>query len=304
MNTTTQTPASNDLRHQIVTKDAEGNTMYINIRLNDECKNGHQDFAITADIYEKGKPKIDKYYIMGGCCHDEILEVRPDLGIFVDLHLSDYKGIPMHAIANGFYHLREGLDNTKPDSSNFKVEFCNYYRITPEQFDVLNTSENQIQYATKLIALGILEQWEKQANEAIKLLEEMTASKFVVDSKRTQLDAPTPEQIAEEKTRVENGYYLPEAKEQRRREAENLELTKLLEEEAKKITAIREEYAVLVQVLRIGGKQALDNCIYYTHSKTLSFNWKGYDKISNELFNKIQTEIKLPEGVTIENKNK
>lgn len=66
MNTTTQLPASNDLRHTIDTKDKDGNSMRIKIRLNDECKNGHQDFAITADVWEKGKPKTDRYCIMGG----------------------------------------------------------------------------------------------------------------------------------------------------------------------------------------------------------------------------------------------
>lgn len=303
MNTTTQ-KRSNDLRHTINTTDKDGNTMHIHIRLNDECKNGHQDFAITAEIWEKGKPKIDNYHIMSGCCHDEILAVRTDLKTFVDLHLCDYKGIPMHAIANGFYHLREGFNEVKPGNKEFKTKFCEYYRVTPEQFDVLNTAENKIQYATKAVTLGVLEQWEKQANEAIKLLEEMTGIKFLVDSKRTQWDAPTPEQIAEEKVKQESGYYTHEAKEQRRKETEANEMLTLLEEERIKIEAIRVEYAILGQVLQLGGKKALKNCIYYTHNKTLAFNWKGYDRISDELITKIIAEIKLPQGVTIENKNK
>lgn len=304
MNTTTQTPASNDLRHQIVTKDAEGNTMYINIRLNDECNNGHQDFAITADVYQKGKPKSDRYHIMGGCCHDEILKVHPELKIFVDLHLCDYKGIPMHAIANGFYHLCVGFNKVAPGDELFKIKFCEYYRVTPEQFDVLNTSENKIQYATKLIALNVLDQWSDQANTAIELLQEMTGKRFIVDSKKTQFDAPTPEQIAEEKQKQDSGYYTTESNEQRKKDAESKLLADLEAKQMTEIMAINDEYAIKKQVLVIGGKQALDNCIYYTHTKQLAFNWKSYDKISDELINKIVSEIKLPDGVTIENKNK
>lgn len=304
MNTTTQLPASNDLRYTIETKDKDGNTMLIKISLNDECKNGHQDFSITADIWQKEKPKIDRYWIMGGCCHDEILATNPHLKIFVDLHLCDYKGIPMYAIENGLYHLKEGFNNTKPESENFKTEFCEYYRVTPDQFDSLKTSENKVQYATKLIALGVLKQWETQANEAISILEEMTGTKFLVDSKKTQFNAPTPDQIKEEELKQASGYYSQEAKEIRNNGVIENQKMVLKNEFDKKINALVEEHNIKLQVLVIGGKSALDNCIYYNHTKQLAFNWQGYDNISEELINKIKSEIKLGEGVTIENKNK
>lgn len=304
MNTTTQQPTSNDLRHSILANDSQGNPMYIKIRLNDECNNGHQDFAITADIYQNGKPKIDKYFIAVGCCHEEILKARPDLKIFVDLHLCDYKGIPMYATANCFYFLRNGFNNVKPDNEVFKTEFCEYYRITPEQFDILNTSENEIQLSIHIIELGILDQWETQANKAISILEEMTGKKFLVDSKRTQFNAPTEEQFLAEKQKQSSGYYSPEAKEQRNKERQSAIHLELLEKRDKKINEIKTEYEVKEQILHIGGKSALDNCIYYNHTKTVAFNWKGYDDISDNLIAKIKSEIKLPAGVSFENKSK
>lgn len=235
MNNITQQPATNDLRHTISTKDADGNPMTIKIRLNDECKNGHQDFAITGDIYQKGKPRIDKYFISVGCIHDEILKSAPELQLFVSLHLCDYKGIPMHAI---------------------------------------------------------------------RTLEEMTGKKFIVDSKRTQYNAPTREQIEEEKQKQASGYYTPEAKEQRANE-EILKIEAKIDAEwENKVNEISIEYSLKKRVLHIGGKEALNNCIYHNHTKTLAFNWKGYDRISIELFNKIANEIILPEGVTIKNDNK
>lgn len=304
MNTTTQLPVSNDLCHTIHTKTLSGDDMYIKIRLNDECKNGHQDFAITADVYQKGKPKIDKYHIMGGCCHDEILATQPDLNIFVALHLCDYKGIPMYAIENGFYHLREGLGDIKPDNPKFKSAFIRYYRMTEPQFDTLNTSENKIQYATKLIALGVLKQWETQANEAISRLEEMTGKKFLVDSKKTQFNAPTPDEIKEEEQKQASGYYNHDRKEQRRNEKIHQLHAKIDKEWNEKINDISLEFSIKKRVLDIGGEAALNNCIYYNHSKTLAFNWKNYENISKELIDKIKAEIILPEGVTIEDKTK
>src|ERR1035437_2600790 len=85
-------------------KNTDYRRMNIEIRLDDECKNGHDDFAITASIWSKNNKYSEED--MGGCCHAEILSVRPDLKIFVDLHLNSSKGVPMYAIENGFYHLK------------------------------------------------------------------------------------------------------------------------------------------------------------------------------------------------------
>jgi len=185
--------------------------------------------------------------------------------------------------------MKNGFNNTKPEDKNFKDEFCTYYRITPEQFNELSQAENKTQYALRLQNMDILSQWEK--------FEKMTDKKFIIDSKKTQFDGITLEEIQQENERMKNGYYTPEAKEQRNKQAQAKENDKLLAERDKKIK--EEEYKVKMQVLFIGGKSALDNCIYYNHSKELCFNWRSYDMISNELINKISAEIKLPEGVKI-----
>jgi hypothetical protein len=304
METTTQPIETNDLRHSILAHDSEGNPIYIKIELNDDCKNGHQDFSITGDIYEKGKPKTDRYLIGGGCIYEEILKAKPELKIFVDLHLCDYKGIPMHAVANGFYHLRTGFNNTKIEDSGFKAEYCEYYRISPVQFDSLNKSENELQYALSLQNLGILAQWEKQAKEAIAILEEMTGQKFKIDSKRTQFVAPTADQLKEEEEKQDSGYYTAEAIEQRKSDKKQAVLQSLIDDRDKEIKKANTEFEVKAQVLEIGGKAALDNCIYYHHSNTLGFNWKGYGEISDTLVSELMAKVKLPEGGQFENKKK
>ena len=288
MNTTTQatTEQSNSLIHTIDTNNNEIN-MRIKIRLNDECKNGHQDFSITATYWEVGKVRNDRNMIGGGCCHDKILKHRPDLQIFVNLHLCDFTGCPMYAVENGFYHLTNGFNNTKPNEANFKAEFCSYYRITAEQFDILAQSENKLRYAINLQKLGILLQWMDEARQAILLLEQWTGKKFLIDSVKTQYTAPTAEQIADEQTKENAGYYLPskiqERKDKAIQDAKNAEYSKLIAERDKEIGKANREYEVKKAVL--DGGLSLDNFIYYTHTNEGCFNWKNYgEKVTEQQF--------------------
>jgi methionyl-tRNA synthetase len=94
-----------------------GEQWVIKIRLDDECKNGHQDFSITGTCWEAEKPRTDKYMILGGACGDEISVLFPEYEIFNRLHLCDYKGIPMHCSANGYYHLNKGFHSKSTGES-------------------------------------------------------------------------------------------------------------------------------------------------------------------------------------------
>ena len=276
---TTTIEQSNSLIHTIDINNGKVN-MSIKIRLNDKCKNGHQDFSITATYFEIGKPRTEKNMIGGGCCHDEILKYRPDLQIFVNLHLCDFTGCPMYAVENGFYHLTNGFNDTKPNDHNFKTEFCAYYRITAEQFDILAQSENKLRYAINLQKLGILIQWMEEAKHAILLLEQWTGKKFLIDSVKTQYTSPTAEQIADEQTKENEGYYLPskiqERKEKALQDAKNAEYSKLIAERDKEIAKANREYEVKKAVL--DGGLSLDNFIYYSHSNEGCFNWLNYGK--------------------------
>lgn len=305
MNTATQ-EQSNNLRHTIDVNNHTAN-IQIKIRLNDECKNGHQDFSITATIWETGKKRTDRNMISGGCCHDDILEIRPDLKPFVNLHLADYTGCPMYAVENGFYHLKHGFNNTKTTDANFKSEFCEYYRINPAQFDELSTSENQQRYALKLVKLGVLEQWKKEADAAILQMEQWTGKKFLVDSKRTQFNGLTSEQIAEEEAKEKAGYYTTENIQQRETEKREEERRKryaeIEAERDKDILKAQIEYNAKKAVLDAG--LSLENFIFYNHTKKGSFNWKNYGKrtTEEEFQNFVNSEYSNIEGITWEFKN-
>ena len=72
-------------------------TITAEVRYDDECHNGHNTFAITADIRERGRE------YMGGCCHDEVAKHFPELAPFIKWHLMNSDG-PMYYLANTLYH--------------------------------------------------------------------------------------------------------------------------------------------------------------------------------------------------------
>lgn len=290
-----------------VTKHTLKETFIIKISLADECKNGHQDFSITGSIYEKGKALTDRNMISGGAIGDEIAKAFPELAIFNRLHLCDSDGIPMYAVENGFYHLKNGF-NSKSTGDMFKSEFCDYYRLTPEQFDIVSKSENKIEYALLLQDLGILAQWKEEAKQAIEQLEKLTGDEFVCDSKKSQYNAPEIAQIEDFRHKKASGYFSDELKQQRAIETKENEQQKkindLKETAQKDINAINTELNIKLYVLSCG--LSIDNMIYYKHNNTLAFNWKNYgDTISESEYNYFVENIdyaKLPEGIKLINK--
>ena len=285
------------------TKTVGGKSITVKIRLNDNCKNGHQEFAITGDIYQANKPKIDKYHISCGCIHDDIAKHFPNFKQFIKLHLCDYLGNPMYATANGFYHLTNGFNNTKPSDQNFKNKFCDYYRVTPEQFEALKTTKNKIQYALKLIELKVPEQWKAEANKAIKELERLTDTEFIVDSKRDQFGMPSEEEIKEELERQASGYYTETAIKQRENEKINKRIEEIKKERDKKISDANICADAEIHVLKHGGEKALNNMLFHDHSKTFYFNWKSFEpQLTDQEIEDITNNMQLPEGVKIENK--
>lgn len=63
------------------------------MRLDDECRNGHETFSITADFYERGILQSC------GCLHEDIVARFPELAHLIKWHLCSIDG-PMHYVAN------------------------------------------------------------------------------------------------------------------------------------------------------------------------------------------------------------
>jgi len=252
-----------------------GKVYYITIRLNDECKNGHQDFHISADVYESGKPKTDRYWLGSGTGFVRDLNL-PEFQIFLDLDNCDYLGNPMYATVNGYYYLKSGLPNCPANSEAFPAVFCSYYRLPLECWDTLKNACSEVHYALLLIDLKVPALWKSQADIAIKKLEGLTGNTFVVDSVRNQFGMPSDDKILLEKEKIASGYYDLSAKNARRESENNAFIDKLKTEYKSKVEAVNLELEIKLELFRLGGKRLLDSALWYTHSQTLGFNWRGY----------------------------
>ena len=85
------------------------------VRHDDSCGNGHNSFAITADLYDRtdalrGEPSTVHaatgkrlWCGAGGCLHDEVAAHIPELAPFIKWHLCSTDE-PMHYVANTIYH--------------------------------------------------------------------------------------------------------------------------------------------------------------------------------------------------------
>jgi hypothetical protein len=238
-----------------------------------------------------------------GCIHEDIIKHFPEFEIFVKLHLSDCTGVPLYAIENGFYHLKSGFSKTKPEDPTFKADFCDYYRITPEQYEVIKLSQNKLQYALNLQNLGILKQWNDEAQKAIEILEGLTGKEFLNDSIKSQFNAPKPEEIKEEEEKQKTGYYSEGAISERENNKILQKIEEMKQDAQKDINKINVNLDIKIQLLKIGGEKFIDNCIYYDHTKELCFNWRTYGtKLSESEIEKIKSSIVLPEGSTFKTK--
>lgn len=253
-----------------------GNTkITVKIRLNDECKNGHQDFAITAEGWNKRENSrwVESF---GGACHDEILKYFPEFEIFIKLHLCTYKGVPLYAAENGFYHIKKQKMDT--------LEFCEYYRITSNQYDILEKSENILEYSILLKKIGVLEQWSQEAKKGIILLEQLTGETFLVDSKKDCLPIIDEQELKTFNERNESGYYSEQNKEKRAKEKKAIdkqnEIDKVEKEADEAIKKITKERDIKLYILSQG--LPIDNFIFYNHTNKGVFNWLDYEKKINE----------------------
>lgn len=73
----------------------KGAYMMVEIRYDDECGNGHNTFAITADVRIPGRREY-------GCMHEEIAKYFPELAKYIKWHLVSSDG-PMHYVGSVLY---------------------------------------------------------------------------------------------------------------------------------------------------------------------------------------------------------
>ena len=266
---------TNSIKHVIDVNNKKHNYK-INIRLNDECRNGHEDFSITATFWKLNKTRRDVNMYMGGCCHEEILKFRPDLKIFVDLYLNDFRGYPMYYIENGFYHLK----NMPKD------KFIEYAKVDEEGYKLLKKASDEDEYGYLL--LNKLENhkiWEGLAKEGIAKLQELTGKKF--ESKGTRLY-----NLDKYKTlNFPEDWFDDERVEKRRKESLlykiNEKVSAMEKEHKRKMEEMQNEFSIKKSLMQLGFLD-LFNTRHYLDKREFHINVK---------------KIVLSTGYKIENSN-
>lgn len=71
--------------------------IFVNLKFDDDCHNGHEDFSITGEIMDQHGECVS-----GGCIHDEIAEHFPKFRNLFQWHLVSTDG-PMHYLANAVF---------------------------------------------------------------------------------------------------------------------------------------------------------------------------------------------------------
>lgn len=287
---------------KVYTQDGETYKINVEIRLNDECKNHICDFAITCDGYIKAR-NGRWVYDFGGCCHDEILKHFPQFQIFVNLHCCNHYGQPSYPVSNGMYFLRE---KDLPAAMS-------YLRITEAEAKKLKDialTDDKLYFTHSLYKLGIIDRWQKEADQAREELETLCGQKwenpYSKEEERFTLNPPTGEELTQLNEKIKAGYYTKEAIQARAEAKAKADREKarreIIERYDKDIRKAETNKNIMLAVFDFGINT--DNVIYYEHSNKLSFNWKGYgQKISQETFIDFCNNVdktKLPEGITFE----
>lgn len=269
----------------------------VKIRLNDECRNGHADFAITGTVYEKNQYGHWRWS-QAGCCHEAIQRFFPKYKPFIDLHLCDAIGAPMYAVGNGFYHLRESS----------KEVVMSYLRITASEYDHIKTYACDELYLKYLLYdHGIVERWRSEARQAITQLEALCGQTFKDESVRYQVDPLSDDERTLIESRIAEGYYTKAAIAKRKLEAARMARRKEIERLQRRAQyakrKIDQELQVKLYLFRLGAP--LESFIYYDHRNEVEFNWTRRiyerERMSEEQYNALMAKIdrtKLPEGIT------
>lgn len=310
---------TNTLRHSITVIKGDEKTV-IKIRLDDECRNGHEDFSLTCNIYEKSR--TDGWRdVGGGCAHEHILKLRPDLAPFAALHLCDFNGLPMHCAANALYwfagidpakttqkyHGGSGSGAKSPDEC--RRIFAEHIHATPEQVAEIIRREprTELELRAVLEDMGFLAQWKAEADAAIATLEQWTGQKFAPANPAHRWKAVTAEECAEIEQRKASGYYEPAQVAARDAAAAAAERAKKIEEIDADLAASVEKASRCASVARYMASRyypRLQNFIYYDHTNTIAFNWSTTEKlVSREEFDAFAAELDasaLPAGIKTE----
>lgn len=113
-------------------EDGQEYEITVTARYDDKCNNGHNTFALTAEIWAtKNKRRTRRDCESCGCLHEDIAKHFPELAPFIKWHLVS-SDIPMHYATNTLYHfsdkdhngLRKGEKKQLREGGKREIEFA------------------------------------------------------------------------------------------------------------------------------------------------------------------------------------
>ena len=209
-----------------------GGQIFATVRFDDNCGNGHQSFAITADIYtQESRRKND--CTAGGCLHEEIAQVFPELAPLIKWHLTSTDG-PLHYVENVLHFAgdrdcwsrRAGEPSSWDDVIYFgdspvhhkiKASFANFLRerIGTGDFQVIAIAADNkpggYQFAPKFTLAGYGEKWHECPFDDKKTAEEWAAALNVGKVRFERIPTAYSTGKARELDKARNAAIWPEA---------------------------------------------------------------------------------------------
>lgn len=99
-------------------------TIIVKVRFDDDCKNGHNTFSITGEIWNPTRPSDCESC---GCIHDEITKHFPELAHLIKWHMVSTDG-PMHYLSAAYlagdrdhWGLRKGEAHLGPEHQDHRI---------------------------------------------------------------------------------------------------------------------------------------------------------------------------------------
>lgn len=191
----------------------EARKYIINFALNDECKNGEEDFKASGVVFRKSTGNGHWYRCGWGQCWDEVYDLMPkEFQNICDLHMNRFDGRPMYAIENGWYYIQEGKRDVVK----------RHFMLTDEETEQIMGCMNDTQVYIFILDHNLVKRWKDKADAAIATLEKCQGVKFVSKATRPNpFNKFTPEMVAEERAKMTSDFY--SAENCKRREEERYE---------------------------------------------------------------------------------
>jgi len=128
-------------------EDGENRTLFVNLRYDDGCRNGHNTFGITGSMYAghfASEPSVDRYLLSCGSIHEEIIKHAPELKHLIKWHGTTSDG-PVWYLSSTLYHAGDldcwGRQKGEPYNFSRKLKFDNspfLYSASKELLDFID----------------------------------------------------------------------------------------------------------------------------------------------------------------------